>query len=120
ISAGQPSDDQNSTHTAQFKYDGTNGSTVGADIVAGGTDAIGRPTSRLDDVAWYGNTHDVRDQTSGTGVVAGSQFVSFYAVNAMGGSAGATLLASAAKFGGFDNGKGSKMLPDGNSTAQTC
>ncbi len=52
---------------------------------------------RLDDVAYYGHTHDVR-----TGM-AGTQIVNFYGVNAMGRQAGAQLLASAAKYGGFDD-----------------
>jgi type IV pilus assembly protein PilY1 len=50
---------------------------------------------RLDDVAYYGHTHDLRSDLTGT------QSVAFYAVNAMGGPNGATLLASAAKYGGF-------------------
>ena len=45
---------------------------------------------RLDDIAYYGRTHDLRSD------LAGTQYVSFYAVNAMGGPAGATLLSSAA------------------------
>ena len=52
---------------------------------------------RLDDVAYYGRTHDMRSDLSGT------QSVSFYAVNAMGGPNGAALLASAAKYGGFED-----------------
>jgi hypothetical protein len=42
---------------------------------------------RLDDVAYYGRTHDLRSD------LAGTQSVSFYAVNAMGGPNGAALLA---------------------------
>ncbi|HSF67649.1 MAG TPA: hypothetical protein VLA67_09495 [Nitrospiraceae bacterium] len=52
---------------------------------------------RLDDVASYGRTYDIRSDLGGT------QYVSFYAVNAMGGPIGAALLASAAKYGGFDD-----------------
>ena len=52
---------------------------------------------RLDDVAYYGRTHDLRSDLGGT------QSVSFYAVNAMGGPNGAALLASAAKYGGFED-----------------
>ena len=52
---------------------------------------------RLDDVAYYGRTHDMRNDLSGT------QSVSFYAVNALGGPNGAALLASAAKYGGFED-----------------
>jgi hypothetical protein len=59
----------------------------------------GPPTTQLDDVAYYGRTHDIRDQIN----VPGTQHVTFYAVNAMGGAAGAGVLASAAKFGGFDD-----------------
>ncbi|MEE8240275.1 MAG: hypothetical protein V3R16_03325, partial [Nitrospirales bacterium] len=47
----------------------------------------------------------------------GTQKVTFYAVNAMGGPAGATLLASAAKYGGFVDVSGDN-LPD--SSGQTC
>src|ERR1051325_11024826 len=52
---------------------------------------------RLDDVAYYGRTHDLRSDLSGT------QSVAFYAVNALGGPNGAALLASASKYGGFDD-----------------
>jgi type IV pilus assembly protein PilY1 len=52
---------------------------------------------RLDDIAYYGRTHDLRNDLSGT------QYVSTYAVNAMGGPSGAALLSSAAKYGGFDD-----------------
>ncbi len=52
---------------------------------------------RLDDVAYYGHTSDVRS------TIAGEQNVTFYAVNAMGGKGGAKLLASAAKYGGFED-----------------
>ena len=55
----------------------------------------GAAGDRLDDVASYGRTHDLRSD------LAGTQFVTFYAVNAMGGPGGAVLLASAAKYGGF-------------------
>ena len=75
------------------------------------TDTIGVTTSGLDNVAYYGQTHDVRSDLSGT------QSVSFYAVNSMGGPTGAALLASAAKYGGFDD-RNSNGVPD--STGQTC
>ena len=52
---------------------------------------------RLDDIAYYGRTHDLRSDLDG------NQSVAFYAVNAMGGPTGAALLASAAKYGGFDD-----------------
>lgn len=77
-----------------------------------GVTTSGAAGDRLDDVAYYGRTHDLRSDLSGT------QFVTFYAVNAMGGPAGATLLASAAKYGGF------KDLDGNNDVAltgsQTC
>ena len=52
---------------------------------------------RLDDVAWYGHTNDVRS------TIGGTQSVTFYSVNAMGGKTGAKILASASKYGGFDD-----------------
>ncbi len=62
-----------------------------------GVVSTGADGDRLDDVAYYGRTHDLRSDLGGT------QSVSFYAVNAMGGPNGAALLASAAKYGGFDD-----------------
>jgi type IV pilus assembly protein PilY1 len=50
---------------------------------------------RLDDVAYYGHTNDLR--------ATGGTRVTFYSVNAMGGKTGAKILASAAKYGGFDD-----------------
>src|SRR2546426_1844281 len=74
-----------------------------------GADTLGVTTSWLDNIAYYGQTHDVRDQACpGTSCVTGTQTVAFYAVNSMGGPAGATLLASTAKYGGVtarDNAK---------------
>ena len=67
---------------------------------------------RLDDIAYYGRTHDLR------GDLAGTQYVSFYAVNAMGGPAGATLLSSAAKYGGFVDLHGTNTID--LSGSQTC
>ncbi len=52
---------------------------------------------RLDDVAYYGRRHDLRSD------LQGKQNVFFYAVNAMGGPRGAALLASASKYGGFED-----------------
>src|SRR5881296_2426008 len=73
---------------------------------------IGLSTSQLDDIAYYGQTHDVRDQPCpGAACVTGTQRVTFYAVNSMGGPAGATLLASAAKYGGFVD-RNFNQLPD--------
>jgi type IV pilus assembly protein PilY1 len=57
----------------------------------------GAAGDRLDDVAYYGRQNDLRGDLTGT------QNVRFYAVNAMGGPTGATLLASAAKYGGFED-----------------
>jgi type IV pilus assembly protein PilY1 len=60
-----------------------------------GVTTSGAAGDRLDDVAYYGRTHDLRSDLGGT------QFVTFYGVNAMGGPTGAVLMASAAKYGGF-------------------
>ena len=57
----------------------------------------GAAGDRLDDVAYYGHTHDLRSDLPAT------QNVTFYAVNAMGGPTGAALLSSAAKYGGFED-----------------
>ena len=62
-----------------------------------GVVSSGAAGDRLDDVAYYGRTHDLRSD------LAGTQSVTFYAVNAMGGPNGAALLASAAKYGGFND-----------------
>lgn len=74
-------------------------------------DQIGLSSTRLDDVAFYGQTHDVR------GDLANTQKVSFYAVNTLGGAAGAAVLMSAAKYGGFED-----RDRDGqpSSSGQTC
>src|SRR2546427_5105812 len=66
----------------------------------------------------YGQTHDVRDQACpGAACVTGTQTVTFYAVNAMGGTAGSALLASAAKYGGFVD-RNNNQIPD--ATGQPC
>ena len=80
---------------------------------------VGLTTTRLDDVALFGQTHDVRDQTSGPAAVPGTQKVTFYAVNAMGGAPGATVLSSAAKFGGFVD-QDSDGLPQAPQASYTC
>jgi type IV pilus assembly protein PilY1 len=59
--------------------------------------AAAQAGDRLDDVAFYGHTNDVRS------TIAGTQTVTFYAVNAMGGKTGAKILASAAKYGAFND-----------------
>ncbi|HLZ34477.1 MAG TPA: hypothetical protein VKP13_10700 [Nitrospira sp.] len=67
---------------------------------------------RLDDIAYYGRTNDLRGDLSGT------QYVTLYSVNAMGGQAGATLLASGAKYGGFQDLNGDNAIA--LSGTQTC
>lgn len=67
---------------------------AGANI---GVVSSGAAGDRLDDVAYYGRRNDLRSDLPGT------QHVTFYAVNAMGGPTGAVLLASAAKYGGFED-----------------
>ena len=62
-----------------------------------GVTTSGAAGDRLDDVAFYGRTHDLRSDLGGT------QYVTFYSVNAMGGPTGAVLLASASKYGGFND-----------------
>ena len=87
-------------------------------IGACGADTLGVTTSWLDNIAYYGQTHDVRDQTCpGASCVTGTQTVTFYAVNAMGGSAGSALLASAAKYGGFVD-RNNNQFPDAGTN--TC
>lgn len=108
ISAGVPSNDQNNTPSpAPF-----------GNLMTSGSDTIGLSSTRLDDVAYYGNMNDIRNQASGTtGYLQGTQNVVFYSVNAMGGAAGAAVLASAAMYGGFTDQNGNGM-PD--LTGQTC
>ena len=67
---------------------------TGANI---GVVSSGAAGDRLDDVAYYGRRNDLRSDLSGT------QSATFYAVNAMGGPTGAALLASASKYGGFED-----------------
>ena len=86
-------------------------------LLSTGTSNVGLTTTQLDDVAFYGQTHDVRDQTSGAGVLSGTQKVTFYAVNAMGGTAGSGNLSSAAKFGGFEDRNNNGVVDE---TGQTC
>ena len=72
---------------------------------------VGVTPSRLDDVAYYGQTHDIRDQAQGaTGYLAGTQKVTFYAVNAMGDTNGAIILSWAAMYGGFEDRNGNGAL----------
>jgi type IV pilus assembly protein PilY1 len=107
VSSGIPSDDGNNTpNPAPF-----------GNLFAG-ADTIGLSTTWLDNVAFYGQTHNVRNQPSGTaGYLQGTHNVTFYSVNAMGGAAGSAVLASAAKWGGFidRNGNG---VPE--SSGQSC
>ncbi|HSB45374.1 MAG TPA: hypothetical protein VLD60_10200, partial [Nitrospira sp.] len=69
---------------------------------------------RLDDVAYYGRTHDLRSD------LTGSQYVTFYSVNAMGRKVGATLLASAAKYGGFNDQNNDGTSNFNPTSGQTC
>lgn len=109
ISSGIPSGDG----------DAPDAHTPFGNLLSTATSNLGLTTTQLDDVAYYGNTHDVRNQGAGvTGDVPNTQNVVFYAVNAMGGAPGAAVLSSAAKYGGFtdQNGDG---LPDAGSQACT-
>jgi type IV pilus assembly protein PilY1 len=82
------------------------------------SDAIGLNTTFLDDVAYYGQTHDIRNQAvNTTGYLQGTQKVTFYSVNAMGGASGAQVLASAAKYGGFEDRDGNNVP---TATGQSC
>lgn len=103
ISPGVADSDGNAPANAVFGnlFSGTNLGVATAASVGG----------YLDDVALYGHTHDLRSD------LTGSQTVAFYTVNSMGGSAGSTLMASAAKYGGFDD-RNANGLPD--DTGQTC
>jgi len=78
----------------------------------GPTTIIGSAGGRLDNVAYYGRQNDLRSDLTGT------QNVRFYAVNAMGGATGATLLASASKYGGFEDRNGDNAVD--LSGSQTC
>ena len=78
-----------------------------------GLTSSGVTGDRLDDVAYYGKLNDIRGPS-----LTGDQTVTFYGVNAMGGAAGATLLASAAKYGGFED-QNSDNLPDAGGQACT-
>ena len=101
-----------------FPADGAD--TIGITTIPGTatTTGSGAAGARLDNVAFYGQTHDIRDQATGaTGALPGTQKVTFYAVNAMGGTAGAALLASAAKFGGFEDRNNNGAV---DQTGQTC
>ena len=83
-----------------------------------GADTLGVTTSWLDNIAYYAQTHDIRDQACpGASCVTGTQSVTFYAVNAMGGAAGSELLASTARYGGFMD-RNSNKTPD--LTGQSC
>ncbi|MDH4188524.1 MAG: hypothetical protein OEV08_16175, partial [Nitrospira sp.] len=69
---------------------------------------------RLDDVAFYGRTTDLRADLSG------SQYVTFYGVNALGRKAGANLIASAAKYGGFIDKNNDGTSNFNPTSGQTC
>ena len=88
ISPGIPKGDGNNPDVLQF-----------TNLMSTAVSNVGLTTTQLDDVAYYGKTRDIRNQPNMPGI----QNVTFYAVNAMGGTAGAAVLASAAKFGGFND-----------------
>ena len=88
ISPGIPTGDGNNPNEQPF-----------GNLMNTGVSNVGLTTTQLDDVAYYGRTQDIRNQSN----VPGVQNVTFYAVNAMGGAAGAAVLASAAKWGGFED-----------------
>ncbi|MDH5641929.1 MAG: hypothetical protein OEY28_11605, partial [Nitrospira sp.] len=69
---------------------------------------------RLDDVALYGHTQDLRSS------LGGKQVITFYGVNALGRLQGATLLASAAKYGGFQDRNGDGTSNFTPTSGQTC
>jgi len=100
ISSGVPTNDQNNAPSP---------SPFG-NLLTAGSDLYGLPTTRLDDVAYYGHIHDLRTDLTGT------QSVAFYAVNAMGDASGATILSSAAKFGGFEDSNGNNLVESGTTT----
>ncbi len=83
---------------------------AGADTI--GDTRPGADGGRLDNVAYFGKTNDVRPNP-----LTGTQNVTFYAVNALGDATGASLLASAAKWGGFED-RNSNNVPE--ATGQTC
>ena len=103
ISPGIPEADGGNPNTQPF-----------GNLMSNGVSNIGLTSTQLDDVAYYGRTHDIRNQSN----VPGIQNVTFYAVNAMGGAAGAEVLASAAKWGGFDDRNKDNMLDQ--TGTQTC
>ncbi|MDH5667009.1 MAG: hypothetical protein OEY86_03235 [Nitrospira sp.] len=103
ISPGIPEADGGNPNTQPF-----------GNLMSNGVSNIGLSSTQLDDVAYYGRTHDIRNQSN----VPGVQNVTFYAVNAMGGAAGAEVLASAAKWGGFDDRNKDNVLDE--TGTQTC
>ncbi|HKY71066.1 MAG TPA: hypothetical protein VJL88_04045 [Nitrospira sp.] len=107
LSPGLPKGDGNNPDVAQF-----------TNLMSTAVSNVGLTTTQLDDVAYYGRTHDIRDQST----VPGVQNVTFYAVNAMGGRAGASTLASAAMYGGFNdkNRDNTSNFNPTSTTGQTC
>ncbi|WP_455241859.1 hypothetical protein, partial [Petrachloros mirabilis] len=81
---------------------------------SGGDAASAEAGDRLDDVAYYGRTHDMRSDLSD------SQYVTLYTVNAMGRKVGANLLASAAKYGGFVDKNNDGTSNFNPASGQTC
>ncbi len=90
-------------------------SNVGVKASSSSGDSASAATGdRLDDVAFYGRTTDLRAS------LGGNQTVTFYAVNALGRNSGATLLASAAKYGGFVDKNGDGTSNFNPTSGQTC
>lgn len=101
LTSGQPLADGDSTPS----------STPFGNLMNTGVSNRGLTTTQLDDVGYYGKRNDLRSTLTGT------QNVTLYTVNMMGGSSGGALLASGSKWGGFEDSDGDG-LP--NSSGQTC
>jgi len=99
ISSGIPTNDGGSPTAAQF-----------GDLM---TLPKSGPPTQLANVAYYGKQNDLRSD------LAKTQHITFYSVNAMGGSAGAALLASASKWGGFEDSNANK-IPDDTGAKTAC
>jgi type IV pilus assembly protein PilY1 len=98
LTSGAPSSDDTSPNTK-----------LPTSVIPSGADPWtvtngGVTTSRLDEVTYAGRTNDLRPGATSAGGKALDkvQNVRFYSVNMLGGSTGATLLASGSKYGGFE------------------
>lgn len=100
ISTGVPTADGGSPNNQPF-----------GNLMSTAVSNYGVTTTQLDDVAYYGKRNDLRSD------LVNAQNVTFYSVNAMGGTAGGTALASASKWGGFEDSDGN-TIP--NATGQNC